>query len=209
MAQHTDYLDNVFINCPFDKTYNAIFEAIVFAIHDCGFIARCAREEQDSGDIRFDKLIRIIDDCKYGVHDISKADLDASTLLARFNMPLELGLFMGCQRYVEKDHYNKNKRTLVMDKEAYRYQKFISDLAGTDISIHEDSPEKAINIVRKFLYNNAPRNSIASGAYISERYKNFNAHLPDYCEKLKWDRDDLTFLEYVSCVAEWIRLKPD
>jgi hypothetical protein len=206
MAQHPDYLDNVFINCPFDKTYNAIFDAIVFAIHDCGFIARCAREEQDSGDIRLDKLIRIIDDCKYGVHDISKADLDEHSGLARFNMPLELGLFMGCHRYAEKNHYNKNKRTLVMDKEAYRYQKFISDLAGTDISIHEDSPEKAINIVRKFLYNNSQRSSIASGAYISARYKLFDENLPDYCNNLNWDRTDLTFLEYVSCVTEWIKL---
>ena len=39
-----DYEKNVFINCPFDDSYNPLFEAIVFAVHDIGFRPRCARE---------------------------------------------------------------------------------------------------------------------------------------------------------------------
>lgn len=208
MPQHPDYLNNVFINCPFDANYHPMFEAIVFAIHDCGFIARCAREEEDSGDIRFQKLIRIIEDCKYGVHDISKADLDVNTNLARFNMPLELGLFMGAQRYAAKEHHNKNKKILVMDSAQFRYQQFISDLSGTDISSHGNSADQAINIVRKFLYNNTRRNNIASGQFISGRYHEFVNALPDYCDALHWERNDLTFLEYASCVTEWIKANP-
>lgn len=208
MPQHIDYLNNVFINCPFDPNYHYMFEAIVFAIHDCGFIARCAREEDDGGDMRFQKLIRIIDDCKYGIHDISKADLDVNTNLARFNMPLELGLFMGAQRYAAKGHYNKNKKILVMDSSPFRYQQFISDLSGTDISSHENSVDDIINIVRKFLYNNTKRNNIASGLFITGRYYDFINSLPIYCDTLHWNRDDLTFLEYVSCVTEWIKVNP-
>ena len=41
--------DSVFINCPFDSEYRAIFFALVFAVHDCGYIARCALEVDDSG----------------------------------------------------------------------------------------------------------------------------------------------------------------
>jgi hypothetical protein len=208
MPQHPDYLNNVFINCPFDANYHPMFEAIVFSIHDCGFIARCAREEEDSGDIRFQKLIRIIEDCKYGVHDISKADLDVNTNLARFNMPLELGLFMGAQRYAAKEHHNRNKKILVMDSAQFRYQQFISDLSGTDISSHGNSADQAINIVRKFLYNNTRRNNIASGQFISSRYHEFVNALPDYCDALHWERNDLTFLEYASCVTEWIKANP-
>ena len=58
-----------------------MFEAIIFAIYDCGFVARCAKEEDDATPAR---IIKIIDECKYGIHDISKADLDKTTNLARF-----------------------------------------------------------------------------------------------------------------------------
>jgi hypothetical protein len=36
------YKENVFINCPFDADYKPIFDALVFVIHDAGFVARCA-----------------------------------------------------------------------------------------------------------------------------------------------------------------------
>ena len=36
----------MFINCPFDAVYEPLFDAIVFAVYDCGFIARCALEEE-------------------------------------------------------------------------------------------------------------------------------------------------------------------
>jgi hypothetical protein len=49
---------NVFINCPFDDAYSSCFEALVFTITASGYRARCALEEEDGGDIRFDKLCR-------------------------------------------------------------------------------------------------------------------------------------------------------
>jgi hypothetical protein len=33
------YEDSVFLNVPFDKKYSRLFDALVFAVHDCGFIA--------------------------------------------------------------------------------------------------------------------------------------------------------------------------
>jgi len=41
--------DSVFINCPFDEEYEELFDAVVFAVHDCGFAARCALEARDAG----------------------------------------------------------------------------------------------------------------------------------------------------------------
>src|ERR1035441_7728852 len=35
---------HVFINCPFDTGYQPIFSAIVFAVYDLGFVARCSLE---------------------------------------------------------------------------------------------------------------------------------------------------------------------
>ena len=49
------YNDNVFINCPFDPAYKPLFDATVFAVHDCGFIPRCALEEEDASQVRIEK----------------------------------------------------------------------------------------------------------------------------------------------------------
>jgi hypothetical protein len=208
MSQPVNYRDNVFINCPFDKEYHAFFEAIVFVIHDCGFIPRCAREEDDSGNVRIIKIMKIIDDCRYGIHDISKADLDAKSGFARFNMPLELGLFMGAHQYAPPRHYNREKKLLIMDNEQYRYQQFISDLSGQDIIAHQRSILTLINHIRNFLYNNARRTSIAGGAFIAERFERFLINLPEYCATLHWDRDELTFLGFSECVTAWIEENP-
>ncbi|MBO0939424.1 hypothetical protein J2I47_22940 [Fibrella sp. HMF5335] len=86
MTESAEYQDNVFINCPFDKHYQPLFRAVVFTIQHCGFNARCALEEDSTGDIRINKIISIINECQYGVHDISKADLDEQSGLARFNI---------------------------------------------------------------------------------------------------------------------------
>ena len=99
MNEPAGYNDNVFINCPFDTPYKPLFWAIIFTIQDCAFTARCAQEEDNAGEVRITKIIKIIDECRYGIHDISKADLDATTQLARFNMPLELGIFFGAHHF--------------------------------------------------------------------------------------------------------------
>lgn len=119
----SSYNSSVFINCPFDDAFVPIRNAIVFAIYDCGFIPRCALEEDNGGNVRFDKIQRIIAECKFGVHDISCTELDAHNNLPRFNMPLELGVFLGAKRYGGPDQRRKN--CLILDREQYRYQQFI------------------------------------------------------------------------------------
>jgi len=59
---------------------------MVFAVHDCGYVARCALETDDSGDVRIEKILAIVDQCKFGIHDISRPELNAHSL-PRFNMP--------------------------------------------------------------------------------------------------------------------------
>jgi hypothetical protein len=88
----------VFINVPFDIRYKKRFDALVFAVHDCGFVARGAREQDDSNQVRLGKLFQIIRECRYGIHDLSRVTLDSRHRLPRFNMPLELGIFLGAKR---------------------------------------------------------------------------------------------------------------
>lgn len=202
--QVANYLNNVFINCPFDPDYHFLLEAIIFTILDCGFIPRNAREENDSGKVRIMKIMKIIDECRYGIHDISKADLDVDTGLARFNMPLELGFFLGASHFASSKHYNKEKRSLIMDSEPFRYQQFISDLSGHDITSHNHSTIEAITNVRNFLANHAKRTSIAGGGFIANRFKLFLEDLPAYSSSINLERENLTFLEFTACVEVWI-----
>ena len=126
----TRFEDNVFINCPFDDDYCPLFDAIVFAVHDAGFVARCALETSDSAQNRLQKIMEIIGACKYGIHDVSRTEPDEAHNLPRFNMPLELGIDLGCRRFGSKNH--KQKLLLILDREPYRYQKFMSDIIGGD-----------------------------------------------------------------------------
>ncbi|MCH7713058.1 MAG: hypothetical protein IIC99_05500 [Chloroflexi bacterium] len=122
----SSYNDNVFINCPFDISYKPIFDALVFTIYDCGFVARCSLEEDAAGEARLTKIIDIVSECRYSVNDISRTELDPATGLPRFNMPFELGLFLGARSFGGK--VQRAKRCLIIDKEQYRYQQFLSDL---------------------------------------------------------------------------------
>lgn len=94
-----DYDRNVFINCPFDREYEPLFEAIVFTVHAAGFVPRCARERLDSSEIRLQKIIKLIRVSRYSIHDLSRTQLDRTTALPRFNMPLELGIDLGCKAF--------------------------------------------------------------------------------------------------------------
>ena len=106
---------DVFINCPFSDDYREHFRAIVFTVIRSGFTPRCARERDDAGEVRYEKICRIIGECAFGIHDISKTELDAGTGLPRFNMPFELGLFLGATKYGSRSV--KRKATLILDRE--------------------------------------------------------------------------------------------
>jgi hypothetical protein len=98
---------DVFINCPFDDAYKPTFDAILFVVYYLGFTARCALEADDASELRLDKIMRIIEQCPYGVHDISSVGLSPGINLPRFNMPLELGLYLGCKRFGGGTHHGK------------------------------------------------------------------------------------------------------
>jgi hypothetical protein len=199
------YENGVFVNCPFDEAYRDLFEALVFAIHDCGYVARSALELDDGSVVRIDKIAKIIAECRLGIHDISRTDLDPTTRLPRFNMPLELGLFLGAKRYGPADQ--KRKNCLILDVERYRYQQFISDIAGQDISAHGNDPTRVIRLVRDWLSNITPSSlRLPGGTAIAKRYRHFRVELPESCVRLALVYDELTFNDYVVQVEQWLRL---
>src|SRR6185295_10360289 len=129
--------------------------------------------------------------------------LDAGNGLPRFNMPLELGLFLGAKRY--GGARQKQKMCLILDVEKYRYQQFISDIAGQDIRAHGNHPEEAITSVRNWLRSVVPNKVLPGGPTICRRYKEFRRGLPAICRRLRLVVADLTFADYEWLVSEWLR----
>jgi len=192
---------SVFINCPFTDDYSDIFRAIVFTVADCGFEPRSALEVDDSGDIRIQKIESLIEQSKFGIHDISNMKLDPQSNLPRFNMPLELGIFMGAKRFGGEEQ--KRKRLLVLDQERYRYQKAISDISGQDIKSHGGEPAKAIKCIRDWLKGVSRRTTIPGATHIAKRYKQYEEALPSICDKLSYEVDELTFNDMWETMVIW------
>jgi hypothetical protein len=192
--------DDVFINCPFDADYAPNFRALVFAILACGFQPRSAREVDDAGQTRIEKLFGIIAECRYGLHDLSRTELDASNGLSRFNMPLELGIFLGAKRYGGRD---QKQRVLILDVEQYRCQRFISDLAGMDIHAHSGDPEVALAETRNWLAN-VSRRKLPSSAVVRNLYLRFLADLPALAAELQFEPEAIPYIDFERIVASWL-----
>jgi len=197
--------DNVFINCPFDDDYKSLFQALIFAIHDCGFIARCAYEFIGSGKTRLARISDIIRECKFGIHDISRVELGELNNLPRFNMPFEAGLFWGCLLYGGKKQ--SLKEILILDDEAFRYHETLSDISGQDIKAHNNDPKILIDIIRTWLRNISKIN-MPGGEDIWKHYQEFSTELPNICQNLKITEEELTspayFADYIYAIKTWL-----
>ncbi|MCW3847185.1 hypothetical protein OF829_08025 [Sphingomonas sp. LB-2] len=203
MAIASTNAQDVFINCRFDPAWHSKFEALAFAVIGCGFRVRCARELDDAAGTRIDKLYRIIQESRYGIHDISCVELDAANNLPRFNMPLELGFFLAAKQYGGVGQ--KEKRCLIFESEPYRYQQFISDLNGMDIAAHGDDPRTMVRRVRDFLFTSSRRKTIPTANNLVASYDAFQAARPKLLADAGLGHGPLLFADYEMLAIEWVR----
>jgi hypothetical protein len=205
MAAARPYPKSVFINCPFDRSYGPILDALVFAVHDAGYIARSAQEVRDTGEVRIEKILRLVRESRFGIHDISCTTLDLVTGLPRFNMPLELGLFLGAREF--GDRRQREKVTLVLEREKYSYLKFCSDISGQDPEAHNGEPSEAVTIVRNWLRTHSDF-GMPSAEQMLRRFKRFRRQLPAMCQRLHLNTSSLIFVDYAALVSEWLAENP-
>lgn len=199
----SEYHRNVYLNCPFDTRYQRLFDAIVFAVSDCGFRPRCALEIEDSSQERMEKILLLIAACQLSITDLSRAGAGPGRKLARFNMPLELGLFLGAQRFGRAEQ--KKKVCLILDRDERRYRTSISNLAGKDVRGHRDEPLRAITVVRDWLRKTSADPRIPGGGEIGERYVQFRQDLPALRRELRIAKRPLIFVDYSWIVFEWLK----
>lgn len=193
--------DDVFINCPFDRDYSESFRAIVFAILACGFRPRSAREIDDGAQARLDKILDLIRQCRLGIHDLSRTELDADSGLPRFNMPFELGLFLAAKRLGGREQ--SRKRALILDTEAYRYQRFISDLNGMDVTAHGGDPIAVARAVRNWLAN-VTRRRLIGDEIVARDYASFRDRLPQLATDAGLDPQAIPYIDFEFLVTDWL-----
>lgn len=88
---------NVFVNCPFDPQYLPLLRSLLFTIIYLRLKPRIALEAMDAGQARLDKIVGLIADSKFGIHDLSPVEAANAGELFRLNMPFELGIDFGCR----------------------------------------------------------------------------------------------------------------
>jgi hypothetical protein len=119
-------------------------------------------------------------------------------------MPLELGIFLGAKRY--GDEAQRGKRTLILDIDRYRYQKFISDLAGVDIHPHQGDFSAAIKETREWL-RNVSRRQVPSGDKIVRLFADFIDDLPALAATFEFEPAQMPYDDFLQMVVGW--LTPD
>jgi hypothetical protein len=140
---------SVFINCPFDPEFRPAFDAIVFATICCGFFPRCAIESGSVAVPRMERIVQALRGSKYSVHDLSRCRGEGEANLARFNMPLELGIAMGEGIGRRGSSYRHDWLLLVPRDHPYR--RFISDLAGYDPTEYDGTVAGVVPAVMAWL----------------------------------------------------------
>lgn len=200
--KHSDYDLNVFINCPFDPAYEELFRAMVFTIFASGFIPRSAKEISNQNR-RFERIIEIIGESRYGIHDLCRS---VAGQAPRNNMPLELGVFIGCWRFGAP--YDYEKEYLLLDRDSTSYNQHTSDIKADDVEFHDNKPLLIIERVRDWLASRAFRNAsyrIPGADILAERYARFQQDGPALASSLELNFTRLKFPEFCTIATEWLQ----
>lgn len=116
----------VFINVPFDSSYESLFVTLVGSLVFLGQEPHCVLEVREKGDGRLNRIVELMRMCRMSIHDLSRTGTPV-----RFNMPFELGLACSL-KVANPDTYE----VFVLDSRPYRIDKTLSDYKGRDPLIH-------------------------------------------------------------------------
>jgi hypothetical protein len=121
----------VFINAPFDNSYESLFVTLVGALVFLGQEPHCVLEVPEKGEGRLARIFDLMRSCRLSIHDLSRVGTPA-----RFNMPFELGLACAL-KLADPGSYE----VFVLDTRPYRTDRTLSDYKGRDPLIHHGTSE--------------------------------------------------------------------
>lgn len=96
---------------------------------------------------RVARIVRALVGSKYSIHDLSRCTGEGAENIARFNMPLELGMAMA-RRFIDPASEHD---WLVLVPSGHAYGRFVSDLAAYDPVPHDGSVQGVIVAVMSWL----------------------------------------------------------
>jgi len=157
----------------------------------------------DATQTRIDKIYSIIEQSRFSIHDLSRTELDLENQLPRFNMPLELGIFLAAKRFGGDGH--SRKRALIFDIEQFRFQKFISDLSGMDVNPHGGDPRQMVARARDWLATVSQRSTIPPTTPLLASYDRFTAGLPAIAGEYGLDEQSLAYPDFERLALAWVK----
>lgn len=199
---------SVFINCPFDEEYKLLLRPMLFTLVYAGLSPRLASEKSDSLEQRIEKILRLIQECKYSIHDLSRVKSAKVNEFSRLNMPFELGIEYGCRR-IAKNHL-RTKRSLIFEKKRYEIQKALSDLNGVDIKCHDNKPQETVRALQHWLIETVGLNDGESPSLV---WRKFNQFTDDFYKRRKaqgYSKADLRVMpvaQYIRFIKQWVTSK--
>jgi len=196
---------SVFINCPFDDEYKTLLHPMLFTLVYVGLVPRLASEKSDSFEHRLEKILRLIKECKYSIHDLSRLKAAKAKEFFRMNMPFELGIDYGCRRIAE--NYLRSKRSLILESRPYGIQKALSDLNGVDIKSHNNNPWRAVQTLQHWFIETVGLTDVDSPSVIWEKFNEFNTDFYQRRKAQGYSRGDLKTMpapQYIKFIKQWV-----
>lgn len=159
-------------------------------------------DEDDGSDSRLFKIIRKISDARYGIHDLSRIELNTASY-PRFNMPFELGIFFGAKHL--GDDTQKKKNALILERTKYSYLQYISDLNGIDTKAHNNDPATAMQKVRDWLRTASGRKTIPGYSILTTQYDEFQSLLPDLTHGIGFTVDNIPLIDFLNLAENVVK----
>jgi len=138
-----------FVNCRFDEGAEH-FHLISFTLIALRIKAVCA-DSVDDGSDRLTRIVHRLRECELSIHDLSVDGLSDGDTVARFNMPLELGIAIGRRYYEPTEQDTLAHRYFVLTREPHIHDRLASDLSGLDPYHHNDEPRLIVDATRNII----------------------------------------------------------
>jgi hypothetical protein len=178
---------------------------MLFTLVYAGLVPRLASEKSDSLEHRLEKIVHLIKECKYSIHDLSRLKAAKAKELFRMNMPFELGIDYGCRRTAT--NYMSSKRSLILETRKYEIQKALSDLNGVDIKNHNDNPFRAVQALQHWLIETVGLMDADSPTVIWKNFSDFNSHFYQRRKAQGYTKNDLKMMpvpQYIRFITQWL-----
>lgn len=130
----------VFLNVPYDKSYERILVALTAALVALGRVPQLTFQVPEGGQGRIRRILELVQSCRVSIHDLSAVGVPV-----RFNMPFELGLAYAIKALAGPHDF------LLLERKPHRLDKHLSDLKAIDPKIHGGTARGAISAILEVL----------------------------------------------------------